>query len=268
MHDYKKNAEITELYGLKDRVAVVTGAPGRVGRQLSLALAQAGATVVVADLPERSRAEFVQELKQSDYNAIEVGIDITREESVEAALEVVMKETGRIDILVNNAGVSTMVSVEDMPVAEFERVMRVNVTGTFICSKVFSRPMIKAGRGSIINVGSIYGVVAADQRIYDVPGPRRNSSVVYAASKAAIIQMTRYLAIYWADKGIRVNAISPGGVFNNQNEEFLESYCSRVPMGRMVGPTDLMGAVVFLASDASTCIIGQNLIVDGGWTAW
>lgn len=258
---------VNDLLSLEGQVALVTGGAGRVGRQLCLALCQAGATVVVASRDSRRRGDFVRELQYAGHRAFDVELDVTSEESATKALAAVMDKAGRLDTLVNNAGIATNIGVEDLSVEEFDRIMKVNVTGAFICSKIFSRPMLRGRKGgSIINISSIYGVVAADQRIYG--DSMRNSALPYAASKAAIIQISRYLAVYWAEYGIRANSISPGGVANNQEQDFVERYSYRVPLGKMVGPLDLMGAVVFFASDASAYITGQNLLVDGGLTTW
>ena len=267
MSKAKQIKTVNDLLNLEGQVALVTGGAGRVGRQLCLALCQAGATVIVASRDSGRRGDLSRELQDAGHRAFDVELDVTSEESAMDALAAVMDKAGRLDTLVNNAGIGTNIMVEDLSVEEFDRIMKVNVTGVFICSKVFSGPILRARRGgSIINISSIYGVVAADQRIYG--DSKRNSSLPYAASKAAIIQMTRYLAVYWAGQGIRVNAISPGGVFNNQEQEFIDAYCSRVPLAKMVGSHDLMGAVVYLASEASAIMTGQNLILDGGWTIW
>jgi len=262
----EQSAVLVNLFDLTGQVALVTGGSGRVGRQLSRALAQAGATVVVASRNVKRCQDFAAQLEEDGHKAIAVCLDVADEASVTEAMNVIVERLGRLDVLVNNAGVATNIAVEKLEVEEFERIMRVNVTGTFVCSKVFFTLIKDAGKGNIINISSIYGVVAADQRIYGDSG--RNSSLPYAASKAAIIQMTRYLAVCWANRGIRVNVISPGGVFNNQEPEFLARYNSRTPLNRMASSVDLVGAVVFLASDASSYITGHNLVVDGGWTAW
>ena len=251
---------------LTGRVAIVTGGAGRVGSQLCQSLGEANATVVIAARNTESTGSLAEALMSQGLDASCVALDVTNEDSVIHAQDWVLSKFGRVDILVNNAGAATNRMIEDLTVEEWNRVMAVNATGTFICCKVFSVPMIKQAAGSIINVASIYGVVAADQRIYGDTG--RNSSLVYAASKAAIIQMTRYLAVSWADKGIRVNCISPGGVENDQEPEFTRSYGERVPMGRMVRREELGSSVVFLASDAASYITGHNLVIDGGWTAW
>ena len=266
MKSVEQHSNVRDFFNLKGKVALVTGGAGRVGRQLSLALAQAGASVMVGSRNDEQCKAFATRLQEDGHEAFGFKLDVTDETSVVKSLDTVIKKYNRLDILVNNAGIATNVPVEELEIEEFERVMQVNVTGIFTCSKILSAPMKSSKKGSIINISSIYGVTAADQRIY--VDSKRNSSLPYAASKAAVIQMTRYLAVYWADHGIRVNSISPGGVFDNQEPDFLKLYNSRVPLGRMAGPYDLMGAILFLASDASSYITGHNLLVDGGWTIW
>jgi len=253
-------------FDLNGRVAIVTGGAGWIGKSLCESLAKYGASVVVASRHNDQCQQIAQALQAREMEAVSVPLDVTDEKSVLNARDKILARYGHIDILVNNAGVATNQMIEHLSVAEWNRVMGTNATGTFICCKVFAPAMIEAGGGSIINVSSIYGKVAADQRIYGDTG--RNSSLVYAASKAAIIEMTRYLAVYWADSAIRVNCISPGGVARNQENDFIERYNARVPLGRMANQADLGGAVVFLASDAASYITGQNLMIDGGWTAW
>jgi NAD(P)-dependent dehydrogenase (short-subunit alcohol dehydrogenase family) len=253
-------------FDLSGKVAIVTGAGGYLGAQICQGLGDAGAFIVIA-CRNNDKAQSVRTaLEMKRIESITVGLDVTDEISVRGALEKVFSRYGRIDILVNNAGVATNRMVEELDLLEWNRVVAVNLTGTFLCSKIFCEPMLSQRRGSVINVSSIYGVVAPDQRIYGDTG--RNSSLVYAATKAGIIQMTRYLAVYWADKGVRVNCISPGGILRNQEPDFVNRYSSRVPMNRMASLKDIPGAVVFLASDASSYITGQNIVIDGGLTSW
>jgi NAD(P)-dependent dehydrogenase (short-subunit alcohol dehydrogenase family) len=191
-----------------------------------------------------------------------------------------MNEHGRIDILVNNAAMNDAVespissaeqsAFEQYPVQLFRRVMEVNVTGTFLMCQIIGSIMAQQGQGSIINIGSTYGVVAPDQRLYqDSNGAQlMYKSSAYPASKGAVVMLTKFLATYWGTAGVRANVLSPGGVQNGQSELFQQKYAQRTPMGRMAHPSDYEGALVFLASDASAYMTGQNLIVDGGWTAW
>ena len=196
-------------------------------------------------------------------------LDVVDQQSVKTLVRWTVKRCKKIDILVNGAmgvGKNFYASVERYTQDDFNKVLSVNVTGTFLCSRAVAEVMKKDRGGSIINIASIYGVVAADPSIY--AGSGINSPAAYAASKGAIVNLTRYLAVTWAKENIRVNSISPGGVFNDQPEEFVSNYSKRTPLGRMAKKSDLKGAVVFLASPASGYITGHNLLVDGGWTAW
>jgi Dehydrogenases with different specificities (related to short-chain alcohol dehydrogenases) len=179
------------------------------------------------------------------------------------------KRFGRIDVLVNGAAGRTpgfFKPFEEYELSDWNAVVAANLTGTFLCCQAVGPQMKKGGGGSIINTSSIYGVVAPDQRIYD--GSSINTPAVYSASKAGVIGLTRYLATYWAEDKIRVNTITPGGMFNEQEPEFVRRYESRTPLGRMGRPHELRGAIVFLASEMSSYVTGHNLVVDGGWTTW
>jgi len=254
------------LFDLSGQVAIVTGGAGRVGFQLCMGLATAGASVVLTSRDINRCQAAVTALRDRSFEVQGVLMDVTNENSVGEAQSIILEKSGRVDILVNNAGIASKFSVEDVPLSEWERVLRVNITGTLICSRAFAPCMIAQRAGSIINISSIYGVVSPDHRIYG--HTERNSSLVYGATKGAIIQMTKYMAVHWAGKGIRVNCISLGGVQFDQEPEFVQSYGGRVPLGRMAAPRDLWGAAVFLASKDASYVTGQNLIVDGGWTTW
>jgi NAD(P)-dependent dehydrogenase (short-subunit alcohol dehydrogenase family) len=176
---------------------------------------------------------------------------------------------GRIDILVNNAQLrtSTMyVPFEELSIGDWNHILAVNLTGVFLCCQAIGPVMVQQCSGSIINMCSIYGVVAPDQRIYK--DTSFNTPAVYSTTKAGVLGLTRYLATYWAPFNVRVNAITPGGVFNQHTDPFLSAYCERVPLGRMAKATELRGAIKFLASDAASYVTGHNLVVDGGWTVW
>lgn len=195
--------------------------------------------------------------------------DITSKESVGALVDSVLSRFGRVDVLVNNAQLqlqSSNVEFESLDLADWRRILDVNLTGTFLCCQAVGGHMRVAKRGSIINLGSIYGMIGPDFRIYE--GTPFTTAAVYSASKAGIYGLTRYLATYWGPHNVRVNAVTPGGIFNRHVDPFLAAYNGRVPMRRMGQPSELRGVVQFLASDASSYVTGQNIPVDGGRTAW
>ncbi|MER3523304.1 MAG: short-chain dehydrogenase [Ignavibacteria bacterium] len=268
---------VNELFRLTGKVAIVTGGAGLLGKHHCSALAEAGAHVVVADVDEASCRTFAATLSPA---ALGVGVDITKKQSVEALCSRVVKEFGRIDVLVNNAAVNDkfeslqaaleLSQFEHYPLELWQKSLDVNLTGTFLCSQVIGSVMAKAGKGSIINIASTYGIVAPDQSLYRRPDGTQAfyKSAAYPTTKGAIIAFTRFLAAYWGRAGVRVNCLSPGGVENQQDEFFVHNYAARTPLGRMAAPTDYKGAIVFLAGDASAYMTGANLVVDGGWTVW
>jgi NAD(P)-dependent dehydrogenase (short-subunit alcohol dehydrogenase family) len=266
-----------DLFSLEGRVAIVTGAIGLLGKNHCRALSDAGARVVVADLDEARCQGFAAELGPE---AMGVGADVTKRAGWEALLRATLDRFGAVDVLVNNAAINDMFEspaasaelsrFENYPLDLWQRSFDVNVTGTFLGCQVIGAEMARRGRGSLVNVASTYGMVAPDQSIYRRPDGTQSfyKSASYPATKGAVIALTRFVATYWGEKGVRCNAISPGGVENAQDAHFVESYARRTPLGRMSRPTELAGALVFLASDASSYVTGSNLVVDGGWTAW
>ena len=267
----------TELFSLDGRVAIVTGALGLLGKNHCRALASAGASVVVTDVDDARVKGFAEELGPK---AIGVGADITQRESIEALKRAALDHYGSIDVLVNNAAINDMFEnpqagaelskFENYPLELWQRSLDVNVTGTFLCCQVIGSEMAKRGRGSIINIASTYGIVAPDQSIYQKPDGSQGfyKSASYPATKGAVLALTRFVATYWGEKGVRCNAVSPGGVENGQDAFFIANYAKKTPLGRMSKATELGGAIVFLASDASSYVTGSNVVVDGGWTAW
>jgi NAD(P)-dependent dehydrogenase (short-subunit alcohol dehydrogenase family) len=260
-------------FDLTGKVVVVTGGTGILGSLYCRRLAEAGATVVVADLDPQKCAALAAE---TGADAHGLAVDLTDEASVAAWASEIVNRFGRVDVLVNNAASKSpnfFASLESFPLSDWQQVMAVNVTGIFLALKYVGPTMVRQGKGSIINISSIYGVVGPDQRIYEGSwyedmGGSINTPLIYSATKGAVIAMTRYLATYWGPSGVRTNTLTPGGVSSGQNTTFSEKYSARVPLGRMAEADEMVGALLFLASDASSYVNGQNLIVDGGWTAW
>jgi NAD(P)-dependent dehydrogenase (short-subunit alcohol dehydrogenase family) len=278
---------------LSGKVAVVTGAAGLLGRQHCRALARAGAHVVATDLDSDALVELARELEDgieradgaADRDARERGVlavaaDLTCEASLARLRQATLARFDRIDVLVNNAAIDDKFTdegsaegagrFEDYPLERFRRILDVNVAGVFACCQRLGSVMAERGRGSIINVASTYGVVAPNQDLYvGLDGRQRFfKSAAYPASKGAVLQLTRFLAAYWGRRGVRVNALSPGGVDTGQDAHFRQRYAERTPLGRMARASDYAGALVFLASEASAYMTGANLIVDGGFTIW
>lgn len=264
---------LEKLFSLKDRVAVVTGGMGQLGAQYVGALAAAGARVAVYDLKEEPNP-VLKKLAQS-HPVRFFPVDITDRRDLEKATDELEAAWGAPGILINNAAIdfpprAAGEKSEKDSLSDWERVLKVNVTGVFLCCRVIGERMAKASGGSIINISSTYGMVSPDQRIYSAPGRREQflKPAAYGVSKAGVLNLTRYLATYWADRRIRVNALSLGGVFNRQEPSFVKNYSQRAPMGRMAREDEYNGAILFLASDASSYMTGANLVIDGGWTAW
>lgn len=269
-----------ELFSVQDRVVIITGGLGQLGRQFSLALADRGAKVAIFDV--RADEPLLVERfgkRRKDSNLLFLSVDITKRDSIETALSRVNEKWGVPHALVNNAGLDSPPNAtaeengpfETYPEKSWDKVMEVNVKGIFLCCQVVGGQMAEASRGSIINICSTYGLVSPDQRIYEYRrkgGEAFFKPVAYSASKSAILNLTRYLATYWAGRNVKVNTLTFGGVFNNQDEQFLKNYCARTPLGRMAREDEYNGAIIFLVSDASSYMTGANLVIDGGWTAW
>lgn len=270
-------SNVNEMFSLKGKTAIVSGALGLIGKNHCMALSEAGANVVATDLDEKACDEFAKSLPNP---GVGVGADITDPDSVKKLLEAALVKYTSVDILVNNAAINDMFEspkaqaeqskFENYPLELWQKSVDVNLTGMFLSCQIIGAEMARSGKGSIINVASTYGMVAPDQSLYiDKEGNQKfYKPPAYPATKGAVINFTRFLASYWGKAGLRVNTLSPGGVENNQDEYFVEQYSKKTPLNRMAKPTDYKGAVVFLASDASSYMTGANLVVDGGWTSW
>lgn len=264
------------LFDWSGAVAVVTGAGGQLGASYARAFAARGARVAALDL--RSSPALGALAAEFGDGVAAVDADVTDRASLERALEQVSARFGVPTVLINNAAIDSPPSAppeengpfEDYPEASWDKVLNVNLKGTFLACQVFGAAMARAGRGSIVNIASIYGVVSPDQSLYEYRRERGETffkPVAYSASKSGVLNLTRYLATYWARSGVRVNSLTIAGVFNHQEQAFLDSYCARIPIGRMAGQDEFDGAILFLASDAARYMTGANLVVDGGWTA-
>ena len=254
----------TNLFSLEGKVAIITGGSGLIGREIVKALSDLGATVYIADLKEDELFDI-----KGAKNAKFVSLDITSEVSVNTTVARILNESGRIDILVNSAYPRTSdwgVKFEKVPFSSWKENIDNQLGGYFLCCQKVAEQMKEQGGGSIINIGSIYGSVAPDFSIYE--GTEMTMPVAYSAIKGGIIALTRYIATYYGSFNIRANVVSPGGIIDRQSETFIDRYSKKTPLGRMGTPSDVAGAVIFLASDASAYVTGQNLLVDGGWTAW
>jgi len=270
---------LNSCFSLESDVAVVTGALGKLGPVWAEALLEAGARVFALDRPGVEASQGFQTLQQRfGENRLRLQhCDIRDRSALEAACERCIADFGVPSVLVNNAGIDrppahagNRYSLEDIPLEENREILEVNTLGLFLSAQVFGKRMLGAGRGSIINIGSLYAGVSPDARFYDhLEGePPFIKPPAYGASKAAVVNLTRYLATHWAGRGVRVNTLSPGGVLGGQDEQFRDKFCHRVPMGRMAVNEDLSGPLVFLASRASSYVTGTELVVDGGFTAW
>jgi len=277
---------IMNKFSLADRVAIVTGGTGLLGVEFCRTLAEAGARVVIADINADAVSQLATSMIQSGYHVMGIATDITQPESVSNLLDETLSGFGRLDILVNSAALDPKFdppsldkmakqgavsgAFEDYPLDAWKAALEVNLTGMFLCCQAAVKPMLAHGKkGSIINICSTYGLVGPDQRIYQRDGRQTSyKPVYYSVTKAGVLGLTRYLSAYYAGTEIRVNALTPGGVYNSHDETFLNAYSARTIMGRMANKDEMNGALLFLASDASSYMTGSNLVVDGGWTAW
>jgi NAD(P)-dependent dehydrogenase (short-subunit alcohol dehydrogenase family) len=270
---------IYDKFNLTGQVAVVTGGAGLLGKEFSRTLAEAGASVVVADLNQPAANEVVGSLQLAGYKACAVGVDVTSPDSTRQMAAAAVEAFGRLDILVCSAALDPKFdpnsqgqhadTFEGYPLETWRQALDVNLTGLFLCAQAAVQPMLAQNHGVIINICSTYGLVGPDQRIYLRPGqPPRYKPVYYSVTKAGVLGLTHYLATYYAGKNIRANALTPGGIYNQHDDLFTQNYSARTVLGRMAKRDEMNGALLFLASDASSYMTGGNLVVDGGWTAW
>jgi 2-deoxy-D-gluconate 3-dehydrogenase len=273
---------IQEKFDLTGRVAVVTGGVGLLGAEFCRTLAEAGAAVVVVDLNVSASQAVAESLAKDGARALAIPTNITRPEAVSELVEKTLSAFGRLDILVNSAALDpkfdpeavskgiTPGAFEDYPLDLWNSALNVNLTGMFLMTQACVKPMLEQGKkGSIINICSTYGLNGPDQRIYIKDGKRvAFKPVYYTVTKAGVLGFTKYLAAYYAGTEIRVNALTPGGVFNHHEDYFVKNYSAKTILGRMADKDEMNGALLFLASEASSYMTGNNLVVDGGWTAW
>jgi NAD(P)-dependent dehydrogenase (short-subunit alcohol dehydrogenase family) len=255
---------IEKLFSLKGQCAVVIGGSGKIGFPMVEALAEAGAKVYIASRNSNNFQPAVDKIRSQGLNAEGIVLDQSNEECVVEAINFITKEFKIPDILINAGCSRPMKKFFNDSVENWDKSMQENSRGMFITARAFGKSMEKNGKGSIINISSIYGLVAPDMSIYE--GSDFETEPDYAFLKGGIISFSKYLSSYYAKKGVRVNCISPGGFYNNQPEPFLSKYVAKTPMGRMAEHDDMKGVALFLASDASRYITGSVIAVDGGWT--
>lgn len=267
------------LFNLQHRIVMITGAAGILGREFCKALCEFGATVVCLDLQEASLFVLVNELNQlyGSDKAYGYVCDVSNPNSVNAVVTKTIESHKKIDILLNNAATKSndlqafFKPFGEYSLATWQQIMAVNLDGMFLMAQAVGKHMVAAESGSIIQTASIYSLLGPDQRIYEGSsyiGGEINTPAVYTASKAGVIGLTRHLATLWGNKNIRVNALCPGGVASGQNDVFNQKYAARIPLGRMANTMDIIGPMLFLASDASRYMTGQVIYADGGLSAW
>jgi len=264
------------LFDVSKDIVLITGVCGQLGAEYAQAFLGRGSRVVGLDIAASEQSDQLAGLYPDTF--LFITVDVTNRNALQGALKEIESLFGCPSVLINNAALDSPPSAppdetgpfEDYPETSWDKVIDVNLKGVYLCCQVFGAVMAKANKGSIINVASIYGVVSPDQGLYEYRRERGEvfyKPVAYSASKSGILNLTRYLAVYWAKQNVRVNSLTIAGVFNNQEQAFLDVYCGRIPIGRMANSDEYNGSVLFLASEASRYMTGHNLVIDGGWTA-
>lgn len=278
----QEEPKISGMFDISNRVAIVTGGAGLLGTEFARTLAEAGAAVVIADQNAEAAHLAAETVRSGGAHCLAVPTDITAPNSVQAMVKTTLQAFGQVDILVNSAamdpkfdpqalvaGQAAAGSFENYPLEAWNQALAVNLTGMFLCCQAAVQPMLAQGSGVIVNLCSMYGLVGPDQRLYQRQDqPAQYKPVYYSVTKAGVLGLTRYLATYYAGKNIRVNALTPGGVYNGHDPEFVQAYSARAVLGRMAEKDEMNGALLFLVSEASSYMTGANLVVDGGWTSW
>lgn len=274
--------DVETLFDLTGRIAVITGGSGLLGLKHAETIAAAGGVPVLVDLPGAAPGAKAEQLKAM-YGVPAFGCptDITDADQVRSLMATVLERFGTVDILINNAANNPKVEdaegsawsrLENFPLQMWEADLAVGLTGAFLCSQAIGSEMARRGKGVIVNVASDLAIIAPDQRLYRQAGVQPDQQpvkpVTYSVVKTALLGLTRYLATYWADAGVRVNAISPGGVYNGQSDEFVTRLSALIPLSRMADVDEYKGAILFLCSDASSYMTGANLVIDGGRSSW
>ena len=270
-----------KLFDMKDKTALITGASGFLGFTHAFALAEIGFNLILTDLNEDKLSKLKSKI-QSEFpnsNILVFNMDVTSQFQIEKIARILKEKYIKVDVLVNNAAINPIESdlslnsrLENFSSEQLKKEIDVGLIGTFLCSKIFGQTMAENNYGSIINMASDLSVISPNQNLYNIEGIKAKNQKVkpvsYSIIKTGVIGLTRYLATYWASSNVRVNALSPGGVYNNHSKEFEERISLLIPMGRMAMESELIGAIQYLASDASTYMTGQNLLIDGGRSVW